>query len=680
MRDGGGVGVGGGCAPSALLEWSASSPGNAGDSSEASSVVSHRSLSQKAAANRALPESKSMTFSSGLGSSVASTISKKLSLFSIKRVKEKMNSLSGGGGASSGSQVTISSASNASSLSINGAALADRQMLSASGKSCGADRCERRYSRQFSGESSTSTGYASWRRDETGADSAISSGPGSGSAKRGGGMGISGPKCSSVANGHHLSESMYCPAPNGAAGAQYSGAQAVKLHHLPAINSGQLSSSQYLPKSISCYNIKNPAATPLPTVEYTNHGYQQSYSNRFSEHCLLQNHNNNNNNINNNVNNSTHNDCGGGGGVCAPPAAPYAHLVPNAMSYVNAYSQSHLSYAGNGGSSNNNNVGEYCADAGCSMCAAAQMSSSMMAPGQCVNGPGSAGPGARTLVTSVTCGNLSTSAWNGVGARAATPNPPSHAAHHATSHSSQQALHERQTLRASNSEGPQKRTVLQASTSELLRCVGEFLAKRCAHLKAFKQGEAIGWIRAADKALILQGWADITFINPANVVFLFLLLRDAVRAPHDADDDENLPPLDALGTPSPLSSPSPSPPADATRAPALSNSSSAVAPGAATGGSGGGRRPAPRFGIENERELQGVVLTCLYLAYSYMGNEISYPLKPFLTPDDDRDRDRFWTRCLEIVERNSADMLRINQSPTFFAQVFAELKYYSIFP
>ena len=220
----------------------------------------------------------------------------------------------------------------------------------------------------------------------------------------------------------------------------------------------------------------------------------------------------------------------------------------------------------------------------------------------------------------------------------------------AAAHSSQQALHERQTLRASNSEGPpQKRTVLQASTSELLRCVGEFLAKRCAHLKTFKQGEAIGWIRAADKALILQGWADITFINPANVVFLFLLLRDAVRAPHDADDDEpeNLPPL-LPDSPSPRVSP-PAP------------------------------RP-PRFAVESERELQGVVLTCLYLAYSYMGNEISYPLKPFLTPDDDRDRDRFWTRCLEIVERNAADMLRINQNPTFFAQTFAELKYYSIFP
>ena len=34
--------------------------------------------------------------------------------------------------------------------------------------------------------------------------------------------------------------------------------------------------------------------------------------------------------------------------------------------------------------------------------------------------------------------------------------------------------------------------------------------------------------------------------------------------------------------------------------------------------------------VTTEEELRAVVLACLYLAYSYMGNEISYPLKPFL--------------------------------------------------
>lgn len=75
--------------------------------------------------------------------------------------------------------------------------------------------------------------------------------------------------------------------------------------------------------------------------------------------------------------------------------------------------------------------------------------------------------------------------------------------------------------------------------------------------------------------------------------------------------------------------------------------------------------------IEREQELQAVVLTCLYLSYSYMGNEISYPLKPFLVEDS---KDRFWDRCLDIVDRLSANMLRINAEPGYFTEVFTELK------
>lgn len=47
-----------------------------------------------------------------------------------------------------------------------------------------------------------------------------------------------------------------------------------------------------------------------------------------------------------------------------------------------------------------------------------------------------------------------------------------------------------------------------------------------------------------------------------------------------------------------------------------------------------------------ESELQASVLTCLYLSYSYMGNEISYPLKPFLVEDS---KDKFWDRYDKIV-------------------------------
>lgn len=69
---------------------------------------------------------------------------------------------------------------------------------------------------------------------------------------------------------------------------------------------------------------------------------------------------------------------------------------------------------------------------------------------------------------------------------------------------------------------------------------------------------------------------DVAFINPANVVFVYMLVRELV------DGHET-----------------------------------------------------------KETELQASVLTCLYLSYSYMGNEISYPLKPFLVEDS---KDKFWDR------------------------------------
>ncbi|CAG2227382.1 cyclin-dependent kinase 5 activator 1-like [Mytilus galloprovincialis] len=154
-----------------------------------------------------------------------------------------------------------------------------------------------------------------------------------------------------------------------------------------------------------------------------------------------------------------------------------------------------------------------------------------------------------------------------------------------------------------------KRTVIQASTSELLKCLGEFLRKKCKRLRNFESHSAIVWLRTVDRSLLLQGWQDVAFINPANVVFLYMLVKDSMY------ND-----------------------------------------------------------IDSEHELQALVLTCLYLSYSYMGNEISYPLKPFLVEEN---RDKFWDRTLVIINRQSANMLRLNSDPSFFTEVFTELKAYS---
>ncbi|OWF54881.1 cyclin-dependent kinase 5 activator 1-like [Mizuhopecten yessoensis] len=154
-----------------------------------------------------------------------------------------------------------------------------------------------------------------------------------------------------------------------------------------------------------------------------------------------------------------------------------------------------------------------------------------------------------------------------------------------------------------------KRTVIQASTSELLKCLGEYLRKRCKRLRHFEGCDVIMWLRTVDRSLLLQGWQDVAFINPANVVFVYMLIRDIVYSD-----------------------------------------------------------------IDSEHDLQSLVLTCLYLSYSYMGNEISYPLKPFLVEEN---RERFWDRCLLIINRQSSSMLKINSDPGFFTEIFTELKAYS---
>ncbi|XP_043911173.1 cyclin-dependent kinase 5 activator 1 [Protopterus annectens] len=158
----------------------------------------------------------------------------------------------------------------------------------------------------------------------------------------------------------------------------------------------------------------------------------------------------------------------------------------------------------------------------------------------------------------------------------------------------------------SNTSGSPKRVIVQASTSELLRCLGEFLCRRCYRLKHLSPTDPVLWLRSVDRSLLLQGWQDQGFVTPANVVFVYMLCRDVISSE-----------------------------------------------------------------VANEHELQAVLLTCLYLSYSYMGNEISYPLKPFLVESC---KEAFWDRCLSIINLMSEKMLQINADPHFFTQVFADLK------
>ncbi|XP_065104991.1 cyclin-dependent kinase 5 activator 2b [Paramisgurnus dabryanus] len=151
-----------------------------------------------------------------------------------------------------------------------------------------------------------------------------------------------------------------------------------------------------------------------------------------------------------------------------------------------------------------------------------------------------------------------------------------------------------------------RRVIVQASTGELLRCLGEFTCKRCFRLKELRPNEVIGWFRNVDRTLLLQGWQDQGFITPATLVFVYLLCRETLT------DD-----------------------------------------------------------IDNQRELQRTFLTCLYLAYSYIGSEISYPIKPFMV---ETDIDVFFERSLDVINKLSGKMLQINVDAQFFTEVFQDLK------
>jgi cyclin-dependent kinase 5 activator 1 len=55
-----------------------------------------------------------------------------------------------------------------------------------------------------------------------------------------------------------------------------------------------------------------------------------------------------------------------------------------------------------------------------------------------------------------------------------------------------------------------KKTVIQASTSELLKCLGNYLYKKCDKLRDFQPGDCIMWLRTVDRSLLLQGWQAST--------------------------------------------------------------------------------------------------------------------------------------------------------------------------
>ena len=74
--------------------------------------------------------------------------------------------------------------------------------------------------------------------------------------------------------------------------------------------------------------------------------------------------------------------------------------------------------------------------------------------------------------------------------------------------------------------------------------------------------------------------------------------------------------------------------------------------------------------VQSTNQLKAELLTILYMAYTYGGPEISYPLKPFLT---EKNRANFWNRCLHITNNLSGEMLKINKDAEFYEEIQIEL-------
>ncbi|XP_063780795.1 cyclin-dependent kinase 5 activator 1-like [Pseudophryne corroboree] len=76
---------------------------------------------------------------------------------------------------------------------------------------------------------------------------------------------------------------------------------------------------------------------------------------------------------------------------------------------------------------------------------------------------------------------------------------------------------------------PEKSKMVQASTSELLSCLTEFLCRRCKEFQHISPTDIALWMSAVDSSLSVY-WQTVSFITPANVVFFYMLCREVMSS------------------------------------------------------------------------------------------------------------------------------------------------------
>eukprot|EP00118_Oscarella_pearsei_P002377 m.10394 g.10394 ORF g.10394 m.10394 type:complete len:219 (+) comp22260_c0_seq1:1191-1847(+) len=144
------------------------------------------------------------------------------------------------------------------------------------------------------------------------------------------------------------------------------------------------------------------------------------------------------------------------------------------------------------------------------------------------------------------------------------------------------------------------------TTAELMRRYAATVCRLCGSKVTVEPQDVERWIRSVDQKLLEQAWQDHEYITESSLVFLYVLAKETCTA-------------DRIGS---------------------------------------------------VDELKMTVLICLFLGFSYTGNEISYPLKPFLGTANKK---AFWDRCMDISMSMSSHMLNLNRDSGYYNKMRDEL-------
>lgn len=146
----------------------------------------------------------------------------------------------------------------------------------------------------------------------------------------------------------------------------------------------------------------------------------------------------------------------------------------------------------------------------------------------------------------------------------------------------------------------------QLTANELMQRFAKSVCRQCGSKVKALPSDVERWIRSVDQTLLMQGWQDFEYVSEPNLVFLYMMAKETCTESQ----------------------------------------------------------------VNTLQDLKITILVCLFLGFSYTGNEISYPIKPFLCTSDKK---LFWDRCMQIALSMSSQMLRLNSDSEYYSSIRQEL-------